>query len=286
MANLRELSKRITSLGKTKQITKTMELVATSRMKKTADRLHATRPYADKLGQILSQVNLAEYVEQFPLLQKREHVKRVAILILTTNRGLCGAFNASVIRMARDVAQELTDEGISYELHVIGRKGANALRYMGYEVASKTTNITDWPSFEDARLVAEALQERFLDGTVDELRIVYSNYISVASQKPVTEMILPMQVEGDEEVTSEYILEPSAEEILENLIPAIINNRIFKALLETAAGEQAARRVAMKNATDNAEEIKRLLTRSYNRARQAKITQEIAEIVGGAEALN
>ncbi|NNE08607.1 MAG: ATP synthase F1 subunit gamma, partial [Gemmatimonadetes bacterium] len=253
---------------------------------KTADRLHATRPYADKLGQILSQVNLAEYIEQFPLLQKREEVKRVALLVVTTNRGLCGAFNASVIRMARDVAQELTDDGVSYELHVIGRKGANALRYMGYEVASKTTNITDWPSFEDARLIAETLQERFLDGTVDELRIVYSNYVSVASQKPVTETILPMQVGDDEEVTSEYILEPSAEEILENLIPAIINNRIFKALLETAAGEQAARRVAMKNATDNAEEIKRLLTRSYNRARQAKITQEIAEIVGGAEALN
>ncbi len=285
MASARELSKRITSFGKTKQITKTMELVATSRMKKTQDRLNATKPYAEKLALILGSMNLDEYEEAFPLLQERSDVKRVGILMVTTNRGLCGGFNANVIRQTRNLLAELQGEGKETELHVLGKKGSNALRYLGYDIETSRVDIGDWPTYEEAAGIARDFIGKYLDGSIDEFRVVHAEFRSAASQPPTEESILPLRFEEGEGARVEYLLEPSPEEILETLLPSIVENRIYKILLENSAGEQAARRIAMKNATDNAEELIRILTRSYNRARQAQITQELAEIVGGAEAL-
>ncbi len=286
MVQARDIKRRIDSLGKTRQITKTMELVATLRMKKTQVRVGAMRPYADKLMEILSVVDFCEHASEFPLLQRREKIRRVAILVVTSNRGLCGAFNANVIRMARDTVADLESAGVGWELHTIGRKGLSALRHRGYAVESSRTDIGDYPRHEQAAEITRGLAEKFVAGEIDEFRMVYASYKSISSQTPVEETVLPLALEnGESGETTDFILEPSPREILEALLPRIIESRVFKAFLESAAGEQAARRIAMKNATDNAEELIRILTRSYNRARQGQITQELSEIIGGAEAL-
>jgi len=286
MAQARDIKRRIDSLGKTRQITKTMELVATSRMKKTQGRVGATRPYADKLLEILSAVDFGEYASEFPLLQRREKIRRVAFLVVTSNRGLCGAVNANVIRMARNSIADLESAGVGWELHTIGRKGLSALRYRGYEIESSRIDIGDYPRHEQAAEITRGLAEKFVADEIDEFRLVYASYKSISSQPPVEETVLPLVLEkGESGEKADFILEPSPREILEVLLPRIVENRVFKAFLESAAGEQAARRIAMKNATDNAEELIRILTRGYNRARQGQITQELAEIVGGAEAL-
>jgi len=287
MAKAREIKRRILSLGKTQQITKTMELVATSRMKKTQDRVTGARPFADKLRDILQSVDFGQYESSFPLLRGRDEVRRVGILVITSNRGLCGAFNANVIRMARNIIDELKESGVETELHVVGKKGLAVLRYRGYEIETSRVDIGDYPSYEKAAEVARLFIEKYVAGEIDEFRMVYASYKSLSSQPPVQETVLPLAIEADEKTKrrTEFLLEPSAPAILETLLPRVVENRVFKAMLESAAGDQAARRIAMKNATDNADELIRILTRSYNRARQGQITQEIAEIVGGAEAL-
>ncbi|MFH1277101.1 MAG: ATP synthase F1 subunit gamma [Candidatus Eisenbacteria bacterium] len=286
MAKARDIKRRINSLGKTKQITKTMELVATSRMKKTQERVTATRPFADKLREILDAVEVGRYAAAFPLLKKRDEVRRVGLLAITSNRGLCGAFNANVIRMTRLVVDEWNGAGLPSELHVVGKKGINALRFRRYAIESARRDITDRPTYAQAAEIARGFMEKFLSGEIDEFRMIYAQYKSISSQPPVQETVLPLALDtgGEGSRRADFILEPSPEEILEVLLPRIVENRIYKALLESAAGEQAARRIAMKNATDNADELIRILTRSYNRARQAQITQELAEIVGGADA--
>lgn len=286
MAKARDIKRRINSLGKTKQITKTMELVATSRMKKTQERVAATRPYAEKLRDILGSLDVERYAGEFPLLATRDEVKRVGLLMITSNRGLCGAFNANVIRTARHALDAWRDGGIGTELHVVGKKGASALRYRGYKIESARTKIGDRPAYEQAAEIAREFMDKFLAGEIDEFRMIYAQYKSLSSQPPYQETVLPLVLETTEGEggRADFILEPSPRVILETLLPRIVENRVFKALLESAAGEQAARRIAMKNATDNADELIRILTRSYNRARQAQITQELAEIVGGSDA--
>ncbi|MBM3320094.1 MAG: ATP synthase F1 subunit gamma [Candidatus Eisenbacteria bacterium] len=286
MAKMREIGRRIRSLQKTKQITKTMELVATSRMRKTQRRALAARPYGKKLEEILRAAGPGAREEEFLLLRVPETRRRVGLLVVTSNRGLCGAFNANVLRLARRSIEGLRLEGIDVEIHTVGRKGANALRYRGYAIASSRSDIGDRPTMAQASEIAGLFIDEFLRGTIDELRVVYASFASLSSQPPVTEVVLPFPALEEERARRpDFLLEPTARTILGNLLPRIVEHKIFRALLENAAGEQAARRIAMKNATDNAEELIRLLTRSYNRARQAQITQEIAEIVGGASAL-
>ncbi len=284
MAKTREIKRRIRSLQKTKQITKTMELVATSRMKRTQQRALAARPYANKLRAILDTVDLGAFAGRFPLLGEREAVRRVGLLVITSNRGLCGAFNANVLRAARHAMIDIEQAGAETELHVVGRKGTNALRYRGYAIASSRSDVGDRPTFAQAAEIAGYFLGEFLGERIDEFRLAYASFASLSSQPPVVEKVLPLPAVagGSAERPVEFLLEPSPERILETLLPRIVEHRVYKALLESAAGEQAARRVAMKNATDNAQELIRILTRSYNRARQAQITQEIAEIVGGA----
>ncbi|MFN5582150.1 ATP synthase F1 subunit gamma [Gemmatimonas sp.] len=288
MAKGRELKGRIKSVENTRKITRTMEMVATSKMKRAADRVSAARPYALALGEVLSHVYTPELAEQFPLLRRPAQVKRAALVVLTANRGLCGAFNTNLLRESRARLAEWEGKGVSVELHVVGRKGIGFYKYLGRTLAGARADIGDRPTSADAASLIDALMTRYAAGDLDAVYITYAKYKSALSTPPATEQVLPVVAPsstGGSAVARDFILAPSATEILEALLPLYVRNTIYRALVETAAGEQGARRTAMKNATDNATEMLQLLKRTYNSARQAQITQEIAEIVGGASAL-
>lgn len=288
MAKGRELKGRIKSVENTRKITRTMEMVATSKMKRAADRVSAARPYALALGEVLSHVYTPELAEQFPLLRRPAQIKRAALVVLTANRGLCGAFNTNLIRESRARLAEWEGRGVSVELHIVGRKGIGFYKYLGRTLASTRADIGDRPSSADAASLIDDLMARYAAGELDAVFITYAKYKSALSTPPATEQVLPVVAPGstgEAAAARDFILAPSANEILEALLPLYVRNTVYRALVETAAGEQGARRTAMKNATDNATEMLQLLKRTYNSARQAQITQEIAEIVGGASAL-
>ena len=287
MAKGRELKGRIKSVENTRKITRTMEMVATSKMKRAADRVSSARPYALALGEVLSHVYTPELAERFPLLRRPAQVKQVALVVLTANRGLCGAFNTNLLREARARLAELEGKGASVELHIVGRKGIGFFKYLGRDLASQRADISDKPTSADATSVIDTLMTRFALGDLDAVHVTYAKYKSALSTPPATEQVLPVvaPTSTGAGLSRDFILAPSADEILEALLPLYVRNTVYRALVETAAGEQGARRTAMKNATDNATEMLQLLKRTYNSARQAQITQEIAEIVGGASAL-
>jgi F-type H+-transporting ATPase subunit gamma len=287
MAKGRELKGRIKSVENTRKITRTMEMVATSKMKRAADRVSSARPYALALGEVLSHVYTPELAERFPLLRRPAQVKNVALVVLTANRGLCGAFNTNLLREARARLAELEGKGMSVELHIVGRKGIGFFKYLGRDLASQRADISDKPTSADATSLIEALMTRFASGDLDAVHVTYAKYKSALSTPPATEQVLPVvaPTTAGAGLSRDFILAPSADDILEALLPLYVRNTVYRALVETAAGEQGARRTAMKNATDNATEMLQLLKRTYNSARQAQITQEIAEIVGGASAL-
>lgn len=292
MSKTRELKRRIRSIGKTRQITKTMEMVSTSKLKRATDRVHAARPYAERLADVIGRLVDPELKERYPLLRQPESVKRAAVVLVTSNRGLAGAFNANLIREARSVVDRLREAGAQVELHTVGKKGAAFFRFKREPIASDRSDIGDSPKSEDARSVIEPLRDRFERGELDEVYVVYAQFRSALSTPPATLRLLPVQSGGSDAKDDEagahllnYELSPSADEILGRLLPLYVRNSMYRALVETAAAEHGARRTAMKNATDNAGDILDRLSRTYNRARQAQITQEIAEIVGGAAAL-
>lgn len=291
MSQTRELKRRIRSVGKTRQITRTMEMVSTSKLKRATDRVHAARPYAERLAGVIGRLVDPELKERYPLLRQPETVRRAAIVLITSNRGLAGAFNANLIKEARGLMERLRDAGVEVELHTVGKKGASFFRFKRQEIARDLSEIGDTPSADDAGAVIEPLRERFEHGDLDEVYVVYAQFRSALSTPPTTMKLLPVQAaaEGDEEVAGghllNYELSPSADEILGRLLPLYVRNSMYRTLVETAAAEHGARRTAMKNATDNAGDMLDSLSRTYNRARQAQITQEIAEIVGGAAAL-
>jgi F-type H+-transporting ATPase subunit gamma len=285
MAKGRELKGRIKSVENTRKITRTMEMVATSKMKRAQDRVVAARPYAEALAEVMSSVYSPELAARFPLLRQPARVTRAAVLLLTSNRGLAGAFNANLIKEARSLITRLEREGATVEVHVVGRKGLGYFRYVGRAVASERTDVTDRPTADDAAQLAEALTRDFAAGALDAVYVVQAKFISALSTPPTTVQVLPVTAPDETKAARDYILAPSAEAILLELLPLYVRNAIYRALVETAAAEQGARRTAMKSATDNAGDILTALKRTYNRARQAQITQEIAEIVGGASAL-
>jgi F-type H+-transporting ATPase subunit gamma len=287
VAQARELRRRIKSVQSTRQITKTMEMVATSKLKRAQDRVIAARPYAAALAGVLADLDASAYAERFPLLrQPVDGVRRVALVLVTANRGLCGGFNANLIREARRRMQELQEQGAAVDLHLIGRKGLAYFRFARQPIASQRIDIGDRPTPEHAADVVGPLVQAFEQGALDAVEVVCAEFKSPMSAPPVTRRILPIAaVKRAGGQTAFYILRPSAEAILERLLPLYVRNQMFRALVETAAGFQGAQRTAMKNATDSAGEILDVLRRTYNRARQAQITQELAEIVGGAEAL-
>jgi F-type H+-transporting ATPase subunit gamma len=285
MAKGRELKGRIKSVENTRKITRTMEMVATSKMKRAQDRVVAARPYANSLAEVIANLYTPELAERFLLLRQPATVKKAAVIVLTSNRGLAGAFNANLLKEARGLLARLKETGVEPELHVIGKKGLGYFRYVGREVASSRIDVTDRPTAENAAEIVDELIRRFASAEIDAVYVVYAKFQSALSTPPATQMILPVTPPERTGPQPDYILLPSAEVILTQLLPSYVRNSVYRALVETAAGEQGARRTAMKNATDNAGEMLNVLRRTFNRARQAQITQEIAEIVGGSAAL-
>ncbi|MEU1679846.1 F0F1 ATP synthase subunit gamma [Micromonospora zamorensis] len=300
-AQVRVLRQRIRSAKSMKKITKAMELVATSRIAKAQARVQASLPYAQAITGVLTALASNARIDH-PLLTPRERVRRAGVLLVTSDRGLAGGYSSNAIRMAESLVARLKADGKEPVLYVIGRKGVGFYRFRERPIEANWTGFSEQPSFEDARTVGETLIKAFTAGAddvdggagadgvlgVDELHIVYTEFHSLMTQNPVTKVIGPMQVEDrprSEGLLPAYEFEPEAEALLDALLPRYINTRIYAALIESAASESAARRRAMKSATDNAEEMIEKYTREMNSARQAGITQEISEIVGGANAL-
>ncbi len=287
MAKGRELKGRIKSVENTRKITRTMEMVATSKMKRAQDRVVAARPYALALADVISSLYSSDLAERFPLLRQPAQQHRVALVVLTSNRGLAGGFNANLIKAARAKIAELERAGAKVEVHVIGKKGIGYFKYVGRELTSQRIDVTDRPTAENAAEIVDALMAEYIAGELDGVYVTYAKFVSALSTPPMTDQVLPVTPPTAKEggVQRDYLLFPNAESILTELLPSYVRNAVYRALVETVAGEQSARRTAMKNATDNAGDILNVLRRTYNRARQAQITQEIAEIVGGAAAL-
>ena len=295
MAQPRELRRRIKSVENTRQITKTMEMVATSKMKRAQDRVVAARPYAAALAEIIAELHDPELVERFRLLRRSREgggrgIRRAVVVGITSNRGLCGGFNNNLIKKIRARVAALEQEGAEVELQMVGRKGVGYFRYVGRQMGAEYQDISDRPTMDDAKRVIDPLMERFEAGDLDAVEIVFAKSVSAIWTPPTAVRVLPVDVEtaGDRQegsAAANYILRPSAHEIVGAVLPLYVRNTMYRALVETAASEQGARRTAMKNATDNAGEMIDNLRRVYNRARQGQITQEISEIVGGAAAL-
>ncbi len=285
MAGSRDVLRRIKSVRSTRKITRTMELVATSKLKRAMDRVAAARPYAEAAEDLVRGLNAPSLAQDHALLRQPAETKRAAVLLLTANRGFCGAFNSNLIREAQRCLAKLEEEGAETELHVAGKKGLAYFRFRGRAIASATTGIGDDPSPGDAEALVGPLRERFAAGELDTVAMVSAEFRSAMSTPPRTTDVLPVAPAPGRRSGDAFILSPSAGEIVARLLPAYVRATVYGALAENAAGEQGARRAAMKSATDNAGDILDNLTRSYNRARQAQITQEIAEIVGGAAAL-
>ncbi|MGH3853210.1 MAG: F0F1 ATP synthase subunit gamma [Pseudonocardiaceae bacterium] len=295
-AQLRVLRRRIRSVQSTKKITKASELIATSRIARAQARVEASRPYASEITKVLSALASAAGTLDNPLLVEREKPTRAAILVVTSDRGLCGGYNANLIRAAEELNALLREEGKSVTLYLTGRKAVNYYTFRSRPIEQSWTGFSEQPTYQDAAAAGNTLVQAFLAGAqddgVDELHLVYTEFRSMLVQTPQARRIAPLVVEyvGDQPPATGpaplYEFEPDADELLAHLLPKYVNTRIYAALLEAAASEQAARRQAMKAATDNATELIQNLTREANRARQGLITQEISEIVGGAEALS
>jgi F-type H+-transporting ATPase subunit gamma len=285
MAKTRELRRRIRSVEKTRQITKTMEMVAASRLKRAQDRVVSARPYAQALADILGDLFDPGLAERFPVLRVPQGTpRRVALIGLTSNRGLCGAFNANLIRETLYRTEELEAQGTEAELHLVGRKGIGFFRFLGRELASQRQDIGDRPTPSHAEELIAPLMRRYAEGELDGVEIVFARYQSALHTPPARLVVLPLQAPARGKRTPYYIVRPSADVLLEALLPLYLRNQAFRALVETAASEHGARRTAMKSATDSAGDMIDTLRRSVNRARQGQITQELSEIVGGAEA--
>jgi F-type H+-transporting ATPase subunit gamma len=301
-AKLREYRRRIKSVQSTKKITRAMELIAASRIVKAQQRIEAARPYADAITGVVSTVASQSGSVDHPLTTARENPSRAAVLLLTSDRRLAGGYRAHVLRTGEGLNTRLREEGKEPVPFLVGRKSVSFYRFRGRDVTNQWTGFTEQPSYDDAKAVADALIAAFIAGGdgetedglpgVDEIHIVYTEFRSLASQRAVAKRMLPLVVEytddepEDERQPLHFEFEPSAEGVLDALLPRYIEARIYAAMLDAAASEQAARQRAMKSATDNADELIKSLTRDANSARQAEITQEIMEIVGGAEALS
>jgi len=293
--SVREYRARIKSTESMKKITRAMELIAASRIIKAQQRAQSAAPYARELTRAVSAVATYANVDH-PLTREPEDAKRAAVLIITSDRGLAGAYSSSVLKESERLAEKLRDEGKEIDTYIAGRKGQAYYKFRGRPVVKAWSGFSDQPSNDAAHEIAEALIGAFLkeegeDGNVDEVHVVYTRFKSMLVQEPFAVRLLPLEVvEGEEKPASDEVLplyefEPSAEDVLDGLLPQYVQSRIFFALLQAAASELAARQKAMKSATDNADELIKKYTRIANQARQAGITQEISEIVGGVNAL-
>jgi F-type H+-transporting ATPase subunit gamma len=300
-ATLRELRGRIRSAGSIKKITKAQELIATSRIGRAQARLETARPYAIEITRMLTTL-AAEAALDHPLLVERSEPKRAGVLVVSSDRGLCGAYNANILRRAEELFSLLREEGKTPVLYVVGRKALSYYTFRHWDITGSWTGFSERPSYENAATIASTLVDAFLSGAdgvgedsgsdaiagVDELHIVATFFKSMLAQSAEARRIAPMVVEYVEEVTGPrtlYSFEPDATTLFGSLLPRYLTIRVYRALLESAASELASRQRAMKSATDNADDLIKALTLEANRERQAQITQEISEIVGGANAL-
>jgi F-type H+-transporting ATPase subunit gamma len=293
MASLKDIRGRIGSVRNIAQITRAMEMVAASRMKRAQDAILAARPYSDELRDALSRVAAVVGEEVHPLLARRP-VKRVALIMITTDRGLAGSLNANAIRSALRWTQQKIGSGngetrVEVEAVTIGRKGRDGLRRAGIPIAAHFPQLGDRPSFSDVTPIARLVTDDFLEGKYDEIDVAYSTFISTLTQRPEIKPLLPItspeQAEGADTENDEYLFEPSPEAVLSRLLPHFVAVDLYRAVLENQASEQSARMIAMRNSTDNANELIDDLTLVYNKTRQATITREMIEIASGAEAL-
>ncbi|WP_419950842.1 ATP synthase F1 subunit gamma [Candidatus Palauibacter sp.] len=286
MSKSRDIYRRMKSVDSTKKITRTMEMVATAKLAQAQGRVIRARPYSAQLIEMIARLATPDLAESQPLLRQPARIRRAAVVLVTSNRGLCGAFNANLIRTAQAQLRELEAVGAAVEFHVYGNKGISYFRFRGVEMALTRNDLGDPPATDDARTVIDDLAARFVAGDLDAVRLVFAEFRNMVSTPPSVRQILPVGVgEARKGPQPYYILDPSEEGILNHLLPLYVTNSTYSALLETSAAEQAARRTAMKSATDNAEDFLDNLRRTYNRARQAEITNQIAEIIGGADAL-
>jgi F-type H+-transporting ATPase subunit gamma len=289
-AQLRIVRRRIRTVQSTKKITRAMELIASSRIVKAQQRVEASRPYAIQLTKAMEDLARQTGAVQHPLLEDREQPTKAGVLVLTSDRGLAGAYNANVLKVAEGVIREVRSRGLEPVLYVIGKKGIGYFRFRGVEMRERWQGISEVPPYEEAERIGRTLITDFADEEIDELHAAYTDFRSAFTLRATTQRFLPI---APEEVTgkglgvvhAEYLFEPEPDEILNHLLPQYVVTKVYAALLESAASENAARRRAMKAATDNAEDLIKVLTRQANRARQDEITTEIMEIVGGAESL-
>ncbi|BAZ83388.1 MAG: F0F1 ATP synthase subunit gamma [Sphaerospermopsis kisseleviana] len=315
MPNLKAIRDRIQSVKNTKKITEAMRLVAAARVRRAQEQVIATRPFADRLAQVLFglQTRLKFEDVDLPLLKKRE-VKSVGLLVVSGDRGLCGGYNANVIRRAENRAKELKAEGLDVTFVIVGRKATQYFQRRGYKIDANYTGLEQIPTAAEATNIADELLSLFLSEKVDRIELIYTRFVSLVSSRPVVQTLLPLDTQGletaDDEVfrlttrggqfqverekvastvralPRDMIFEQDPVQILDSLLPLYLSNQLLRALQESAASELAARMTAMSNASDNAGQLISTLTLSYNKARQAAITQELLEVVGGAEALS
>jgi len=315
MANLKEIRDRIQSVKNTRKITEAMRLVAAAKVRRAQEQVTATRPFADRLAQVLYSLQSRLKFEEadLPLLKQRQ-IKTVGLLVVSGDRGLCGGYNASVIKRVEIRIKELQDAGLDYQLVLIGRKAIQYFQRRNQPIAATFANLNQIPSADEAGQIADELLSLFLSETVDDVELIYTKFVSLISSRPVIQTLLPLDPQGIEDTDDEFfrltsrdgdlrverqkvdspslkplpkdmIFEQDPVQILDALLPLYLNNQLLRALQEASASELAARMTAMNNASENAKELIKTLTLSYNKARQAAITQEILEVVGGAEAL-
>lgn len=299
LATARELRNKIRSISNTKKITRTMEMIATAKARVCQKRIDAVKPYGEKLTEMLRdlQQGAGDAAQGFPLLRQPERIRREALIVITANRGLCGGYNTNALRLAEQHLRQRQQEGVETEVHMVGKKGIARFRFLKRPLAGTYTQFDDKPAFAEAERLLTPFIERFARGELDAVTIVSTRYLNAARQAPRVHAVLPLgaaaapaaaggtTAAGHGAHATNFIFEPSPEEIIGTLLPLSIRMQLFQALVEASTSEQIARRIAMKNATDNAEEMVRQYTQLYNRTRQAGITQEILEVIGGAEGL-
>jgi F-type H+-transporting ATPase subunit gamma len=293
VAKAKAIIKRRKAVTNTRKITKTMELVSTAKFQQVFVRVQNAKPYRDTMQEVMRDLARAGTSVEHPLLARRDPARHVTILLLTSNRGLAGGFNSNLIRLARGEMEQYRKAGAAIALHVVGKKGVNYFKFQGTQLASAATHFGDKPAYADVEKMAEEFMGAYTEERTDRVVVVYQKYHSGGVQRPDVEVLLPIEpvappapvAETAAEAHVEYMYSPDAATLMHALLPAYVKTILYALFLETVVGEQRARMVAMKNATDNADTMIKTLTRLYNRARQSQITNEISEIMGGVEAL-
>ena len=289
MASLRDVKTKIGAVKKTKQITKAMNMVASAKLRNAQSRIERFKPYAQKFDEMLGDLAAGADESVHPLLAKREEKKTVGIVIVTSDRGLCGSFNANIIKASLKFAREKQAEGLNVKFYCVGKKGRDAVNKSGFEIVVQYRDIMGHFDFSVASKLGNELINAFLEGVVDEVVLCYGEFISVGRQAPVTQVVLPISgtesAEGTVSTGKDYVYEPSVEGLLAELLPRFVKVQVYRGMLDTSASEHAARMTAMDNATRACDDMISSLTLLYNKTRQAAITRDLMDIVGGAEAL-